>query len=327
MVNNQPKALTLLFYCLLTTSCSQESPESNQQNLFSPIEKLHTDNRTDAKEKFESFKVATDSFLANPTAKTLTALKEKWVKAHNGVLKFQFLANPSSHESFTRLIDSWPIEPGFIDTLPLYPKTGIVSDVTITINEEAIRKQHQFTDHSEAAIGFHVIEYLIFSRSLEEFIPEDDYRIVRRRLLLSTLVSSLAKDLDTYLDVPQFDKNSQPTLGKIMEILENGVSRLHQHSLKLLTNPHSAFSNKSRTNLQNQISIVEKVVFEPANLGSELVYLDEVLARDIIHTIRELSSLINSETTDEEIAFQCSSLLEGLKHQLRSLITILKLNN
>tara|TARA_A100000164_G_C21791617_1_gene716052 strand:- start:588 stop:1013 length:426 start_codon:yes stop_codon:yes gene_type:complete len=141
------------------------------------------------------------------------------------------------------------------------------------------------------------------------------------------MVSSLEKDLNYYLNVPHFNKNSPPTLETLMKILEIGVSHLHRESLKLLVNPHSTFSNKSRQNLQNQIDLVEQILFQPVNLGSALVYIDEFLTRDVIHTVRELRALLSSDAKDEEIALRCSSLLEGLKHQLRSLITLLNVDN
>ena len=327
MVNYQLKGLILLFCCLLTTSCSQKSTERAQQILFDPVEKLHSDNRIDAKREYDNFRLAMDSFLAQPSVTTLGDLQKEWVYFHDTLHRFQFLANPSTQESFSILIDSWPIEPGFIDNLPMYPNSGIVSDVSIPIDETSLRQQHQFTDLSEAAIGLHAIEYLIFSRSLNDFVPSEDFRVKRRRVLLSTMVSSLEKDLNYYLNVPHFNKNSPPTLETLMKILEIGVSHLHHESLKLLVNPHSTFSNKSRQNLQNQIDLVEQILFQPVNLGSALVYIDEFLTRDVIHTVRELRALLSSDAKDEEIALRCSSLLEGLKHQLRSLITLLNVDN
>ena len=72
---------------------------------------------------------------------------------------------------------------------------------------------------------------------------------------------------------------------------------------------------------------MEQILFQPVNLGSALVYIDEFLTRDVIHTVRELRTLLNSDAKDEEVALRCSSLLEGLKHQLRSLITLLNVDN
>ena len=173
MVNYQLKGLILLFCCLLTTSCSQKSTESAQQIVFDPVKKLHSDNRVDAKRSFDNFRLAMDKFLAKPTTTALGDLQKEWIYFHDTLHRFQFLANPSTLESFSILIDSWPIEPGFIDNLPMYPNTGIVSDFSIPIDETSLRQQHHFTDLSEAAIGLHAIEYLIFSRSLSEFVPSE----------------------------------------------------------------------------------------------------------------------------------------------------------
>ena len=327
MVNNQPKKVILLFCCLLTTACSQKSYEHTDQILFNPVKKLHSESKTDVREKFDDFQLAIDSFLSTPTAKTLGDLQEEWIYLHDTLHRFQLLAHPSSRATFSTLIDSWPIEPGFIDNLPTYPATGIVSDVSIPIDETTLRKQHQFTDLSEAAIGLHAIEYLLFARSLNDFVLSEDFRVKRRRVLLSIMVSSLEEDLNYYLNVPHFDKNSPPTLETIVKILEVGVSQLHRESLKLLVNPHSAFSNNSRENLQTQIALVEQILFQPVHLGSALVFKDEFLTRDVIHTVRELSTVLNSDAKDEDVAFRCSSLFEGLKHQLRSLITLLGSDN
>ena len=111
MVNNQPKKVILLFCCLLTTACSQKSYEHTDQILFNPVKKLHSESKTDVREKFDDFQLAIDSFLSTPTAKTLGDLQEEWIYLHDTLHRFQLLAHPSSRATFSTLIDSWPIEP------------------------------------------------------------------------------------------------------------------------------------------------------------------------------------------------------------------------
>ena len=328
MAHNQLKKLILLAISLgLVYSCSEESIQPDVTGMASLATELHIKNKNRTKEELTALKNSVETFLSKPNTETLITLQHNWVKTHDALLKVKFLAQTSTSQLMIGQIDSSPIEPGFLDSLSLYPETGIISDITVPITEISIREQHQFTDPSEASLGFHVIEYLVFSRPIEDFMPSDDYRVERRRQLLMTITTSLAKALDVYLDIPLFAGTSDPSLHQMIVSLGQGVSQLYGESLKLMVDSHSPYSKTSRENLRTQVGMLKQMVFQPVNLGSQLVQLDALLARDVTHTVQEVSNLLDSDAGDDEIAVRCSALLEGLDHQLRSFIRLTEFTN
>lgn len=69
----------------------------------------------------------------------------------------------SSH--LTEQLNSWPIEPGYIDYLDGYPLTGIVNDTTLTLNAENITNQHKFSDASYISLGYPALEFILWGES------------------------------------------------------------------------------------------------------------------------------------------------------------------
>lgn len=119
-----------------------------------------------------------------------------------------------THQHLKKRINSWPIEPGYIDYLEGYPITGIVNDTTLTINTDTLINQHQFSDPTYVSLGFHALEFLLwgeygkrqasdFDTNLESNIASerDDhnqgtiYNQARRLTYLTTTNDILIADL------------------------------------------------------------------------------------------------------------------------------------
>lgn len=130
------------------------------------------------------------SLLHHPNPGTLEEAQLAWIKAYSAYIKVSFFSRVprfekpqfrDQNDTYARIeerIDSWPIEPGYIDYLPLYPLSGIVNDLTLKINEEDVSAQHGFSDMRFASLGFHPIEFLLFGengkRSAKDFIPQEN---------------------------------------------------------------------------------------------------------------------------------------------------------
>jgi|AZIK01.1.fsa_nt_gi putative iron-regulated protein len=67
-----------------------------------------------------------------------------------------------SYRDIEALLDSWPIEGGYIDYLPGYALSGIVNDLTLTISTETLLDQHRFSDPNYASIGYHPLEFMLW---------------------------------------------------------------------------------------------------------------------------------------------------------------------
>lgn len=130
------------------------------------------------------------SLLHHPNPGALEEAQLAWIKAYSAYIKVSFFSRVprfekpqfrDQNDTYARIeerIDSWPIEPGYIDYLPLYPLSGIANDLTLKINEEDVSAQHGFSDMRFASLGFHPIEFLLFGengkRSAKDFIPQEN---------------------------------------------------------------------------------------------------------------------------------------------------------
>ncbi|MEC7548022.1 MAG: imelysin family protein [Pseudomonadota bacterium] len=74
-------------------------------------------------------------------------------------------------------INSWPIEPGYIDYLEGYPTTGIVNDTTLTIDHDNLISQHQFSDRSYVSLGFHALEFLLWGERGHRQVSDFDTNV------------------------------------------------------------------------------------------------------------------------------------------------------
>src|SRR5690606_39084386 len=76
------------------------------------------------------------------------------------------------------LLDSWPIEGGYIGYLPGYPFSGIVNDLTLPLNEANLLAQHGFSDPTYASLGYHALDFMMWAadgaRPTREYLPREN---------------------------------------------------------------------------------------------------------------------------------------------------------
>lgn len=145
---------------------------------------------SDALSKAQALDAVIASFLHHPNPLSLEEAQNAWKAAYESYLKVSFFdqvprfEKPKFHEDLETYanikeeIDSWPIEAGYIDYLPMYPLSGIVNDLTLKITYDGILEQHGFSDARFASLGFHPMEFLLFGaegqRSAKDFIPQEN---------------------------------------------------------------------------------------------------------------------------------------------------------
>jgi len=167
-----------------------EQVEVNAESLLSATNLYVYTQMSDALSRAQELDAIITSMLHHPTPGALEEAQNAWIKAYSAYIKVSFFSTVPRFEKpqfreqnmtyahIEERIDSWPIEPGYIDYLPLYPLSGIVNDLTLKINEEDIRAQHGFSDMRFASLGFHPIEFLLFGangqRSAKDFIPQEN---------------------------------------------------------------------------------------------------------------------------------------------------------
>jgi putative iron-regulated protein len=145
---------------------------------------------SDASQSVQTLDSQLASFMYHPNPMSQAEIQQSWRLAYNSFLRsliFSYLPiqDPPDWQSqrigYSHLLaqlDSWPIEGGYIDYIQGYPFSGIVNDLTLDIDEDSIRSQHGFTDPSNASLGYHALEFMLWGndgkRSARDFFPQEN---------------------------------------------------------------------------------------------------------------------------------------------------------
>lgn len=130
------------------------------------------------------------SFMYHPNPMSQDEVRQAWRRAYDAFLESMVFAylpiqDPPdwykeriSYQDMLKQLDTWPVQGGYIDYIEGYPFTGIVNDLTLALDEQSLRAQHRFTDETNASLGYHPLEFMIWGdsgkRSPEDFNPQDN---------------------------------------------------------------------------------------------------------------------------------------------------------
>lgn len=95
-------------------------------------------------------------------------------------------------------MDSWPLYAGYLDALPQWPESGLISDPYLEMTRKSLRTQHGATDASEASLGFAAL--FVALNGTEEapkalpLLAGDDEIPLRRRQYLQLAAEQLVTD-------------------------------------------------------------------------------------------------------------------------------------
>jgi putative iron-regulated protein len=176
------KTLLLLSLSLLASchdSEGQDAPFLETKMVDASLDRLRVfsifQNKA-AIQEAKNLQQAVSAFLDNVDLDHLQKLRSIWQSSHNKYLanQYGFFEPTETRRDLVFAVESWPIQPGFIDSLPHYPASGIVNDITLVMDLPTLRQQHGVTDREEVCLGYHAIEYLIFERNIEDFSTEGD---------------------------------------------------------------------------------------------------------------------------------------------------------
>jgi putative iron-regulated protein len=204
-------------------------------------------------EASETLRQSNRAFLADSNLKTWQQLREDWLEAHrHWHYSSYFLASsdqfPASLPALThgmRQLHAVPVTPGYIDIIPGYPNSGLISDITVELTPENLRKQHQSYSREEVAIGFHAMEFLLWGKQLSDYtegreitqaeifrgLTEAQLPTPRRRQYLAQLADLLVEDSH---QLQRDWRNSPQRLGRLQAkqkrqlLAVNGIMRLQE---------------------------------------------------------------------------------------------------
>jgi hypothetical protein len=266
----------------------------------------------------EQLSEATGLFFRSPTIESRLVWQSAWISAHDNFLGASILYSP---DNFHR-IDAWPMETGFLDSLPDYPGSGIVSDGTLEITATSLEEQHQITDASEVALGFHVLEYYAFERDIEDFRRDaPNYR--KRQQLVQLVAELLLVDITSFSRAQETEseanQNSYPRLLlKIQRRLQLVFSEFD------LLGKHIPRINGSTQNVTTQLDAIAELLHEPVGLNHFLIELNPESTLTFNATLLEAQTLLPSMgQPDEATSSRLALLIAFLEQQLEDFVTML----
>jgi len=266
---------------------------------------------------------ATRAFLDNPNDASRQSLQQAWQTAHAAWLKAAFLL-PDTAEAHNN-IDRWPIEPGFLDSLPNYPSSGLVNELMLELDAETLRDQHLITDTSEAALGYHVLEYYAFERPLESFTGTDSTS-QRRRQLLTLVAEQLLHD---HLEVTRALKREDATADlpasqvDLLVLLNHRSEQLFSEMNR--EGSHGRYSGTSINSIAAKLETMEGLMDQPPGLKQYLIDLNPAQAESLYMLLAEVREITRDRTTlDESEASRSLLLLSAINHQLEDFVALVR---
>ena len=325
-------------FVLLLSGCTEPEPTKQTEPPFdrsqivtviAELKQQADTTQADLQHEVQSLNSVGQAFLESPTPESLATLRSQWQRTHLSYARaqFGFLLNDPAFRGLVFRIDAWPIQPGFIDNLPLYPESGIIHDETLVLSAETLIQQHGITDEEEVALGFHSIEYLIFSRPLSDFqLNSEAAGIERRRLFLALALNQLEVDTVSLLEAcrDQFNASDYPAaVATLQDFLTSSLQKIRVafRESNLVTTEdsgHSTFSNTSLETVKAEVTALEAFMLGEVRMGPILEQIDPNAYANLQATLAELRQLAAESEQDEVSRANLPLLLSAITHQLEA---------
>lgn len=150
---------------------------------------------------------AVQAFLDNPETGLQSDAQSAWHACYEGWQAFSLFHrvafNPAAQEALNRsrrLINVRPFLPGYVDALPDYPYSGLVHETGMDLTLNNLLEQHQLMDLESPALGFPVVETLLWQTDLETYWlisgEDGDLTITRRHQYMTLATEHLLQQLE-----------------------------------------------------------------------------------------------------------------------------------
>lgn len=169
------------------------------QNAFSQYLK--------ASEEAQTLNQLVKNFIANPTQDKLEAAKAQWIvarKIYSQTETYRFFDSPiDDADGPEGLINAWPIDEAYIDSVKGKSNSGIINDRLgyPVIDKETLMSLNEKNGEKNISTGWHAIEFLLWgqdfstngpgARSFEDYVDGKIPNADRRRLYLSVITELL----------------------------------------------------------------------------------------------------------------------------------------
>jgi len=344
----------LFVFLFLLVGCSQESSQTpNALDAVEPIQ-LVTDGFYQSAEESvlklpevsRTFTNSVLAFMAQPDQNRLQSCREAWLLLHKAFIDLDFYfydaLRSDQYRALVFNIHAWPLQPGFIDSLPEYPTSGFVNDLTVEISKTTLIQQHAATSPDEISLGLHAVEYLLWQRPLTDFQPVSELpeqQIMdglvlqqlannRRRLALQLISDILGEELISLQSLLagelKLNRNLvvNDPLNAIQKALESSGNELNQMTSEEQQD-HSEFSQSSLQNILSKFQLILKSYSGDTNLNATLQSRNQQLATEFQQaldaTLQEIESL---GSDDSDSITRLATLVSLLDHHIEEIIAL-----
>ena len=325
MADHQPaRLIAALLLALILIGCTEGPTPSATGTSFegNPTHALHAWQRQQAAAAVREASALVNAgrtFVEKPTTAARDTWQSHWIKAHEQYLAATLLGDPATalHTS----IDSWPLQPGFLDDLPGYPGSGIVNDITLEMTSTMLREQHQITDEEESSTGFHVLEYYAFERPLDSFLPSAEH-VARRQQLVLLVSDLLLLDLMTYQNSIAGTPSDTAAFVSYPALLRDVHRRVRLlFSAYNRLGMHGGYAGRSAQQAAVQLRALRSLFEGPVALAGYVAFLDPDAGRALQQMMTEAIALVpESGRPADADASRLLLLLSGLSHAMDDLV-------
>jgi len=195
---------------VLLSGCDSNTPEpapTEEIDMSATVADIPaTDWQQSADNTFQdnaaAWQQALNDFTQNREQAQLDELRDRLQSWYGAFVDHYLLAASRAcqlkQQELLNRMDTWPLYPGYLDALPEWPESGLISDPYLEMTRKSLRTQHGATDASEASLGFAAL--FVALNGTEEapkalpLLAGDDEIALRRRQYLQLAAEQLQSD-------------------------------------------------------------------------------------------------------------------------------------
>ena len=198
--------------------------------------------------------------------------------------------------------------PGSWILCPTIPGSGIVSDGTLEITTTSLEEQHQVTDASEVALGFHVLEYYAFERDIADF-GSDAPNYQKRQQLVQLVAELLLVDITSFSRAQEAESEANQNSYPLLLLKIQRRLRLVFSEYALL-GEHIPPNYGSTQNVTTQLDAIAELLDEPVGLNHFLIELNPESTLTFNATLLEAQTLLSSMEQPDEVTSSRSGVID-----------------
>lgn len=132
----------------------------------------------DSLSEAKKLEVALKAFVAEPSDATHVAAKNAWLASREPYLQtevYRFYDGPidAPEHGPEGLLNAWPLDEAYIDYVEGDDSTGLINDVSVTIDADTLEAMNEEGGEENISTGYHAIEFLLWGQDMNDDGPGD----------------------------------------------------------------------------------------------------------------------------------------------------------